>query len=61
MIKSRRVRWAGDVARMGKKKNASALLVEKQEGKRPVQRPRHEWVDNIIMDLRERMGWYGLD
>jgi hypothetical protein len=47
MIKSRRVRWAGNVARMGAKKNAYRILVGKPEGKRPLERPRRRWVDNI--------------
>jgi hypothetical protein len=50
MIKSRRMRWAEHVARMGKK-NAYRLLMGKLEGKRPLGRPRRRWVDNIKMDL----------
>jgi hypothetical protein len=53
MIKSRRVRWAGHIARMGEKRNAYRILVRKPEGKRPLGRPRRGWVDNIKMDLRE--------
>jgi hypothetical protein len=60
MIKSRRMRWAGHVARMGKTRNAYRILVGKPEGKRQLGRPRYRWVDNIKTDLRE-MGWYGLD
>jgi hypothetical protein len=61
MVKSRRIRWAGHVARMGrKKKNAYRILVGKSEGKRPLGRPRRRWVDNIKMDHRE-IGWSGLD
>jgi hypothetical protein len=56
IIKSRRMRWAGHVARMGEKRNAYILLVGKPEGKRPLGRPRHRWVDNIRMDLGE-VGW----
>jgi hypothetical protein len=42
--------------------NAYRILVGKPEGKKPLGRPRHRWVDNIKMDLREEvMGWYGLD
>jgi hypothetical protein len=53
IIKLRRMRWAGRVARMGEKRNAYRLLVGKPEGKRPLGRPRHSWVDNIRMDLGE--------
>jgi hypothetical protein len=60
MIKSRRMRWAEHIARMGEKRNAYKILVGKPEGKRPLGRPRHRWVDNIKRDLRQR-GWYGLD
>jgi hypothetical protein len=52
MIKSRRMRWVGHAARMGEKRNAYRILVEKPVGKRPLGRPRHRWVDNIKMDLR---------
>jgi hypothetical protein len=52
MIKSRRMRWTGNVARMGTKRNTYRILVGKPEGKRPLGRPRHRWVDNIKMDLR---------
>jgi hypothetical protein len=45
IIKARRVRWAGHVARMGEKKNAYMLLVRKPEGKRPLGRRRRRWVD----------------
>jgi hypothetical protein len=51
MIKSRRIRWAGHVARMGEKRNAYRILVRKLEGKRPLGRPRRKWVDNIKMDF----------
>jgi hypothetical protein len=50
MIKSRRMKWAGHVARMGETRNAYRILVEKPEGKRPLGRPRRRWVDNIKMD-----------
>jgi hypothetical protein len=46
IIKSRRMRWVGHVARMGEKRNAYRLLVGKPEGKRPLGRPRRRWVDN---------------
>jgi hypothetical protein len=64
IIKSRRIRWAGHVARMGEKRNAYRLLVGKPEGKRPLGRPRRRWVDNIRMDLGEvrwdDVDWIGL-
>jgi hypothetical protein len=61
MIKSRRMRLAGHVARMGEKMNAYRILLGKPEGKRPLGRPRGRWVDNIKMDLRkDRMVWTGL-
>jgi hypothetical protein len=60
IIKSRRMRWAGRVARMGEKKNAYRLLVGKPVGKRLLERPRRRWVDNIRMDLGE-VGWGGVD
>jgi hypothetical protein len=52
MIKSRRMTWAGHVARMREKRNAYRILVGKPEGKRPLGRPRRRWVDNIKRDLR---------
>jgi hypothetical protein len=60
IIKSRRMRWAGHVARMGEKRNAYRLSVGKPEGKRPLGRPRRRWVDNIKIDLLE-IGWGGVD
>jgi hypothetical protein len=60
IIKSRRMRWAGNVARMGEKRNAYRLLVGKPEGKSPLGRPRRRWVDNIRMDLVE-VGWCDVD
>jgi hypothetical protein len=57
MLKSRRMRWAGHVARIGKKRN---VLVEKPEGRRPLGKPRRMWVDNIMMGLGE-VGWIGMD
>jgi hypothetical protein len=47
MIKPKRMRWAGHVARMGETRNAYRVLVGKPEGKRPLGRPRRRWVDNI--------------
>jgi hypothetical protein len=62
MIKSGRMRWAGHVTQMGKKKDACRIWVGKPEGKRPLGRPRRKWEDNIRMDLREiEWGGYGLD
>jgi hypothetical protein len=60
MIKSRRMRWAGHVARIGGKRNAYVILVEKPEGKITLGRPRRGWVYNLKMDLRE-IGWGGVD
>jgi hypothetical protein len=51
--KSRRMRWAGHVARMGEERKVYRVLVGKPEGKRPLGRPRCRWEDGIIMDLRE--------
>jgi hypothetical protein len=56
MIKSRRMRWAGHVARMETTRNAYRILAGEPEGKRSLGRQRHRWVDNIKMDLRE-IGW----
>ena len=53
MIKSRRMRLAGHVARMGKKRGVYSGLMGKPEGKRPLGRPRFRWEDNIKMDLQE--------
>jgi hypothetical protein len=62
--KSRRMRWAGHVARMGEKRNMYRLLVGKPEGKRPLGRPRLVWIDNIKVDLLETglggVDWSGL-
>jgi hypothetical protein len=52
MTMLRRIGWAGHLARIGEKKNACRILVGKQEGKRPLRKPRRRWVDNIKMDLR---------
>ena len=61
VIKSRRMRWAGHVARMGEERGAYRVLVGKPEGKRPLGRPRRRCVDNIRMDLQEvgcgYVGW----
>jgi len=64
VIKSRRMRWAGHVARMGVERGVYRVLVGKPEGRRPLGRPRLQWVDNIRMDLQEvgcgYMDWIGL-
>jgi hypothetical protein len=60
MIKSGRIRWTGNVARMGAKMNAYRILVGTLEGKRPLGRHRHRWEDNIKMELRG-IGWGGMD
>ena len=52
VIKSRRMRWAGHVARMGEERWVYRVLVGKPEGRRPMRRPRRRWVDNIKMDLQ---------
>jgi hypothetical protein len=52
-VKSRRMRWAGHVARMGEDKKVYKVLVGKPEGKRPLGRPRRRWEDGVRMDLRE--------
>jgi hypothetical protein len=57
-----RMRWAGHVARMGDERNTYKLLVGTPGGKRPIERSRRRWVDNIMMVLGETgLGWYGLD
>ena len=53
VIKSRRMRWAGHVARMGEKRGVYRVLVGKPEGRRPLGRRRSRWVDYIRMDLQE--------
>jgi hypothetical protein len=60
IIKARRMRWAGHVARMGEMRNTYRLLVGKTEGRRPLGRPRRWWLDNIRMDLVE-MEWIETD
>ena len=64
VIISRRMRWAGHVARIGEERVVYRVLLGKPEGRRPLKRPRHRWVDNIRMDLQEvgcgYMDWIGL-
>jgi hypothetical protein len=54
VIKSRRMRWAGHVARMGEGRGVYSVLVGRPEGKRPLGRPRRRWEDNSKLNLRER-------
>ena len=64
VIKSKRMRWAGHVARTGGERGVYRVLVGKPEGRRPLGRPWRRWVDNIRMDLQEvecgYMDWIGL-
>jgi hypothetical protein len=62
LIKSRRIRWAGNVARMGRIVMLASygILVKKPKGERPLERPRRKLVDDIKMDLRE-IRWDGMD
>ena len=64
VVKSRRMRWAGHVARMGEDRGVHRVFVGKPEGKRPLGRPRRRWEVNIKMDLQEveggRGGWMEL-
>jgi hypothetical protein len=64
VIKSRRMRWVGDVARIGEGRDLNWVLVGKPEGKRPLRSPRRRWEDNIKMDFQEmgygRMDWIEL-
>jgi hypothetical protein len=63
VIKSRRMRWVGHVARIWEGRGAYRILMGRPEGRRPLGRPRHKWEDNIKMDLQEA-GWgvgHGLD
>jgi hypothetical protein len=55
-IKSRRIRWAEHVARVGEEKNVYRVLMGKREGRRPLGRQRRKWDDGIKLDLRE-IGW----
>ena len=59
VVKSRRMRWAGHVARMEEGRGVYRVLVGKPEGKRPLGRPRRRWEDNIKMDLKEVGGSCG--
>jgi hypothetical protein len=62
MIKSRRMRGAGHVARMGERRAACRVVVGvRSEGKRPLGRPRRRWEDNIKWIIKKWDGGYGLD
>jgi hypothetical protein len=61
VIKSRRMRFAGHVGRIGERRGAFRVLVGKPAGKRPLGRPRNRCEDNIKMDLQEVGGKHGLD
>jgi len=60
MIKSRRMRWAGHIARVEARRGIYRVLVGKPKGKRPLWRPRHKWEDNTKIDLQE-VGCRGMD
>jgi len=60
VIKSKRMKWVGYVARMGEMRNAFKILFRKSGGKKLLGRPRHKWEDNIRMDVRE-IGWEDMD
>ena len=60
VIISRKIRWAGHVARMGGERGVYRVLVGKPEGRRPLGRPRRRWVDNIRIDLWGEGGVKGL-
>ena len=64
VIKSRIMRWAGQVARMGEERGMYRVLVGKPEGRSPLGRPKRRWVDNIRMDIQDvgcgYMDWIGL-
>jgi hypothetical protein len=60
VVKSRRMRWAAHVARMGEEREVHRVLVGKPDGKRPLGRPRRRWEDNIKMDLQE-VGFGGMN
>jgi hypothetical protein len=60
IIKSRRTRWAEHVAQMGEKRNAYRLLVGKPQGRRPLERSKRRWLNNIRMNVVE-VGWGDVD
>jgi hypothetical protein len=60
VVKSRRMRWSGNLARIGEDRGVHRVLVGKPEGKRPLGRPRRRWEDNIKMDIQEVGGCHGV-
>jgi hypothetical protein len=60
MIRSRRISWVQNVARMGEKRNAYKIFVGKSQVKRSLARPRRRWVNNIKMNIRG-IGWDAMD
>jgi hypothetical protein len=60
VVKSRRMRWSGNVARMEEERSVHRVMVGKPEGKRPLGRPRRRWEDNIKMDLQDVWGGRGV-
>ena len=64
VVTSRRIRWAGHVARIGEMRGVYRVFVGKPEGKRPLGRPKRRWEDNIKMDIQEvvcgGVGWIDL-
>jgi len=64
VIKSRRIRWVGHVARVCEERGVYRVLVGKPEGRRPLGRPGRRWVDNVMMDVQEvgcgYVDWIGL-
>jgi len=60
VIKSRRMRWMGHVARMGERRGICRVLVRRPEGESHLGRPRRRWEDNIKMDIQE-VGYGGID
>jgi hypothetical protein len=61
VIKSGRMRWAGDVACMGRRRSSYGVSVGKPKGNRPLEKPRRRWEGNIKIDLQEVVWGHGLD
>jgi hypothetical protein len=60
VIKSRRVKWAGHVSRVGYKRGAYRILVGRPDGKRPLEKPRRRWENNTKVDL-QKVEWGGIE